>query len=534
MNTHFIRFSLGKLLQLLSFFMLIPGVIAVFEADHSSFGTFFFDHKLFGFTIAIISAFITGTILTLLPTKDTDEKTVREGFAIVTFGWILLTFFGCLPIFIYFVETIPKHTIPELGRYFTDAYFEVMSGFTTTGATIMTNVEIIPDSLLLWRSMTHWLGGMGIVTLGLAIFPAFGVAAYQLFRGEVPGPTTEKLTPSLSQTAKILWGVYALLTLIEAILLIFGGMTPLEAFCHAFGTMSTGGFSTRNASIASFNSAYIDWVIIVFMYLGGINFIVHYNIIFFRRWSVLKGNSELRFYTIVILTAIAITVLALQIQGLASPQNVMRSFRFTPLTTQTATEGMVREAAKIHTVGSSIRYAAFQTVSILTTTGYCTADFDMWPGVIRLMLVVIMFFGGCAGSTAGGIKIVRIMIVLKSILREIRSMIQPRQIITVRLADKAIDEKQIRTILGFFATFLVCTVLFTLIMSLMIPDFTTAITSVVATMCNIGPGLSGIGPVENYAWIPAPGKWVLSLCMLLGRLELYTVLIAFAPATWRK
>lgn len=534
MNTHFIRFSLGKLLQLLSFFMFIPAVLALIEADHSSIRACFFDPKLFGFIIAIISALCTGTILTLLPHKDSDEKSIREGFAIVTFGWILLTLFGCIPLFVYFIEAIPSHNIPLLGRYFTDAFFEVMSGFTTTGATIFTNVEILPDSLLLWRSMTHWLGGMGIVTLGLAIFPAFGVAAYQLFRGEVPGPTTERLTPSLSQTAKILWGVYALLTLVEALLLYAGGMTPLEATCHAFGTMSTGGFSTRNASVAGFNSAYIDWVIIIFMFLGGINFIVHYNIIFFRKVDVVKGNHELRFYVAVILSAVVIAVLVLQIQGLGATSDIMRSFRATPLTSETAAVRMTDEAAKIHTIGSSIRYATFQVVSILTTTGFCTSDYDMWPGVVRLLLVVIMFFGGCAGSTAGGIKIVRIMIVLKSTLREILSMIQPRQIIAVRIADKAIDEKQVRTILGFFTTFLLCTVLFTLIMSLMIPDFTTAITSVVATMCNIGPGLSGIGPLENYSWIPAPGKWVLSLCMLLGRLELYTVLIAFSPATWRK
>jgi len=534
MNTHFIRFSLGKLLQLLSFFMLIPAVVALFEVPHTCFTAFFFDAKLLGFTIAIVASLCTGTILTLLPHTETDDKSIREGFAIVTFGWLLLTLFGCIPLFTYFIETTPTHSMPAIGRYFTDAFFEVMSGFTTTGATIFTDVEVLPGSLLLWRSMTHWLGGMGIVTLGLAIFPAFGVAAYQLFRGEVPGPTAERLTPSLSQTAKILWGVYALLTLIEAVLLYFGGMTPLEATCHAFGSMSTGGFSTRNASVAGFNSAYIDWVITVFMFLGGINFIVHYNLIFFRRWQILRGNHELRFYVAVILGVIVITVLALQIQGLGTTSDIMRSFRHTPLTGETAGVRMAEESAKIQTIGSSIRYAAFQVVSVITTTGFCTADYDMWPGVVRLLLVVIMFFGGCAGSTAGGIKIVRIMIVLKSTIREILSMIQPRQIIAVRIADKAIDEKLVRTILGFFATFLLCTVFFSLIMSLLIPDFTTAITSVVATMCNIGPGLSGIGPLENYAWIPAPGKWVLSLCMLLGRLELYTVLIAFAPATWRK
>ncbi|MBN1575426.1 MAG: TrkH family potassium uptake protein [Chitinispirillaceae bacterium] len=534
MNTHFIKYSLGKLLQLLSFFMVIPGIIAAFEADHASIASTLLDVQVSGFFAAIFLSFLAGTVLTLQPRKNIDERTIREGFAVVTFGWLLLTLFGSIPLLVYFVKTAGGSGFSFWWRCFTDACFEVMSGFTTTGATILTDIEKLPAGLLFWRSMTHWLGGMGIVTLGIAIFPAFGVAAYQLFRGEVPGPTAERFTPSLAQTVKILWGVYAAFTLLEAILLFAGGMSPLDAVCHAFSTMATGGFSTRNASVAAYNSAYFDCVIIVFMFLAGINFLIHYNLIFFRKWDILKSNHEFRFYGIVIIGAIIVTTAVLQLQGLGRSDDIARSYRCTPRTSELLERKTAAEEAKIASFGSTVRHATFQVVSIITTTGFCTADFDMWPGVTRLLFVVIMFFGGCAGSTAGGIKMVRIMVIIKSALRELKSMIQPRQIITVRIAEKAIDEKQVHTIVGFFVMFLICTIGFSLIMSLMIPDFTTAITSVVSTICNVGPGLSGVGATENYSWIPSPGKWVLFFSMLLGRLELYTVLIAFAPASWRK
>ena len=533
MNFHFIRFSIGKLLQLLSFSMVIPAVIAFFEPHYTSFPDMLFDEKLSGLLVAILCSFAAGTILTLLPKKNMDDKTVREGFAIVTFGWLLLTVFGSIPFFVYFLKT-GTHTGPLcLWRCFTDAFFEIMSGFTTTGATILTDIEVVPKGLLFWRSLTHWLGGMGIVTLGLAVFPAFGVNAYQMFRGEVPGPTTERLKPSLAHTAKILWGVYTGLTFLEVILLMTGGMTIFEAFCHAFGTMATGGFSTRNASIAAFNSAYIDWIVTVFMFLAGVNFIIHYQLIFFRKWEVLKSNHEFRFYALVIGQAVVLTVLILSLQGLGRSDDIARSFRTSPLTQEQVTQKITTEETKITSIGSTVRYAVFQVISIVTTTGFCTADFDAWPGFIRLLLVALMFFGGCAGSTGGGIKMIRIMVVLKAVWREVLSIIQPRQIINVRIADKTVDEKQVRTIVGFFALFLLCTAGFSLVMTLFIPDGTTAVTSVVATICNIGPGLSGVGAVENYAWIPIGGKWVLTLCMLLGRLELYTVLVAFIPASWR-
>jgi len=409
-----------------------------------------------------------------------------------------------------------------------------MSGFTTTGATIITDVEILPKGVLFWRSMTHWLGGMGIVTLALAILPAFGVASYQMFRGEVPGPTSERLKPRLAQTAKILWGVYALLTLIEAILLKFGGMSIFDSLCHAFGTMATGGFSTKNTSIGYYNSAYIDWVVIFFMFFAGMNFIIHYQILFARKWNLVKNNREFHFYAIVLIIAILLSAGILQMRGLAPREQITQSFRDKPIAKKMLTKKIEAQEEKISTPLDTLRHGAFQVVSITTTTGYSTADSDMWPNFIRFLLVVLMFFGGCAGSTGGGIKMTRIMVGIKTAWREVKTLIQPRLILPIKIGGKELKEKQVANIIGFIALFLGCFVILSAVMSFLIDDFTTAVTSVVATMCNIGPGLSGVGATENYAWIPLSGKWVLSLSMLLGRLEIYTVLIALSPISWKK
>jgi trk system potassium uptake protein TrkH len=535
MNYRFVIFTIGKLLQVLAVVLLIPAAIAVSECLPCSMKELLFDIKFFGFFITIIVSSVTGTILLLIKVeRRLRGNAVREGFTIVTFGWIILALFGSIPLFIYFLSTAPSHGIISIFHCFTDAYFEIMSGFTTTGATILTDVEVLPRGILFWRSMTHWLGGMGIVTLALSIFPAFGVTAYQMFRGEVPGPTTERLRPSLNQTATILWGVYVLLTFFEAFLLYFGGMSIFEAFCHAFGTMATGGFSTRNGSIGAYNSVYIDWVIIFFMMFAGMNFILHYQVIFHRKFSVLRQNSEFKFFISIILIAIAIATITLQIEGLGSEEDISRSFRNEQLSESELSERMAVEKDKVSSIFGAIRRSAFQVLSITTTTGFCTADFDMWPNVLRIMLVVLMFFGGCAGSTGGGIKMVRIMIIMKTAWREVKTMIQPRLILPIKIAKKALEEKQVANILGFFTLFITLFIVFTGIMSLIVSDFTTAITTVAATICNIGPGLSGIGATENYAWIPVIGKWVLALSMLMGRLEVYTVIVAFSPIAWRK
>lgn len=534
MNKKFIFFSLGKLLEILSFVLIVPALIAFFEIPIKNYPDIFLDPRLFGFVVAIVASFICGNLLKFYGKKELTGSGIREGFAIVTFGWFTLTLFGSIPLVTYFLSQVDVVTADTAIRSFTDAYFEIMSGFTTTGATILTDIELFPQGILFWRSMTHWLGGMGIITLALAILPVFGIASYQMFRGEMPGPTAERLKPRLAETAKILWGTYVLLTLAETVLLKLGGMSLFDAFCHSFGTMATGGFSTKNASIGSFNSAYIEWVVICFMFLAGMNFIIHYRTLFGRKLDLVRTNREFHFYAGVILIAVVLATVVLSSGGISSKGQISRSFRNEPLTKLELQDKVLTENKKIDSFTDRFRHATFQVVSITTTTGYTTADFDTWPNFIRYMLVILMFFGGCAGSTGGGIKMVRIMVILKGAWREIRTTIQPRIIAPIKIAKKTIDEKQVANIGGFIALFAAFFVILSLIMSFLIDDFTTSFTTVAATMCNIGPGLSGIGATENYAWIPVSGKWVLVLCMLLGRLEIYTVLIALSPLSWKK
>ena len=534
MNKKFVIFSVGVLLEILAAILIIPAGISFFEIQSKVLLDILNNPAFLGFLIAILSSFLFGYFLKMIGSRELNGTGIREGFAIVTFGWLLLTFFGAVPLWTYLLSQAEIITFNAICSTFTDSYFEIMSGFTTTGATILTDIEILPRGILFWRSLTHWLGGMGIITLALAILPAFGVASYQMFRGEMPGPTTEQLKPRLAQTAKILWGAYAVLTLAETILLMFGGMTLFDALCHSFGTMATGGFSTKNASIAFYNSSYIYCVITIFMFFAGMNFIIHYRILFTRKLNIIKNNREFYFYITVVLIAILIGTTVLHTQGIASKENIARSFRNQPLSEQAIAAKIAAEEEKIDSLPSTLSHASFQVVSIVTTTGYCVADFDVWPNLLRYMLVILMFFGGCAGSTGGGIKMIRIMIITKASLREIKVMIQPRIIAPIKIAKKTIEEKQIANIIGFVILFLICFVGFSIIMSFIIEDFTTAITTVAATMCNIGPGLSGVGATETYAWIPLSGKWVLVLCMLLGRLEIYTVLIALAPVSWKK
>jgi len=533
-SLRFVLYAVGKLCIVLAAIMLVPAAIAVAECLPLTPRAAFFNPRLVGFWVGIVGAFMCGAVLVLAGRKSAGGNSAREGFAIVTFSWIILTFFSSFPLFVYFLANEPWVDPARVLRCFTNAYFEIMSGYTTTGATILTDIEALPKGILFWRSMTHWLGGMGIVTLALAIFPAFGVAGYQMFRGELPGPTKERLRPRLAQTAKILWGVYALLTAAETALLYIGGMSLFDSLCHAFGTMATGGFSTRNASIGAYTSAYVDWVVIIFMFFAGINFMIHYRVLFNGKFNVLSTDPEFRFYILVVSAAVCVTVTVLSIGGLAGKESVARSFRPTAISDTQLDARMNAEAAKVAPTGGMIRHAVFQVVSITTTTGFCTADFDMWPDVLRLMLVALMFFGGCAGSTGGGMKMIRIMVVLKAAWRHVKTTVQPRLVAPIKISGTLIEEKLVHTITGFFLLFILLFAFFSLVMSCIVPDFTTAITSVAATMCNIGPGLSGIGPTETYAWIPLSGKWVLIICMLLGRLEVFTVLIAFAPISWRK
>jgi trk system potassium uptake protein len=529
MNYKYVLYSVGKLLQILALVLVAPALIAFFETG-GSFGARITHTNLTGFLIAIAVSLAAGTIMAAAFRKDKGRIDVRGGFAIVTFSWLATTLIGAIPFFIYFTSHSDKTLLVAL----TDAVFETMSGLTTMGATVIADVESLPRSLLFWRILTHWIGGMGIVTLALALFPAFGVVAYQMFRGEMTGPSKERLRPRLAQTAVILWGVYAFFTLLQTVLLMAGDMPFFDSVCHSFSTMATGGFSTRNTSIAAFDSAYIEWVTIAFMILGGTNFFIHYRIIFHNDWETLKGNREFRLYAAILVIASALCVIFILAQGLHSPEWVQNSFKSKP---PSAAEAAVRAAAETDRVAAPhdlIRRSIFHAVSIVTTTGFAVADWNMWPDFTRLMFFILMFFGGCAGSTSGGIKMIRILVLLKVIANQFRTMVQTRRVHPLKIGRKVLNESQVASIGSFFVLYIFLFAAFSAIMSAIVPDFTTAVTSVAAAMGGIGPGLAGVGAFETYGWIPVHGKWTLIVCMLLGRLEIYTVLIAFSPASWRK
>jgi len=530
-NGRAILHALGRLMQLMAAFLLIPLGIAVWEARDWSPLT---RPQGYAFIITVAVALVAGTILQFTCRAARDEQRTREGFAIVTLGWALLALLGSIPFFVYFLATRDVSAPHQIFTAFTDAYFEIMSGFTTTGATILTNIEGLPRDLLFWRSLTHWLGGMGIITLALAIFPAMGIAGYQMFRGEVPGPSADRLRPRLAETAKVLWGVYLLLSAAQTTLLMLGGMDLFDALCHTFGTMATGGFSTRSASIGAYQSAYIEWVVILFMFLAGTNFLLHYRVLFRRDWLAVRNNREFHFYAGTVLVAILITMAVLHFDGVPAAEISEQHYQFDSRPTVAHATHVAAEQEKLSSFDGLLRHSAFQVVAITTTTGYGTADFDVWPRSIGLLLVVLMFWGGCAGSTGGGMKMIRILVVLKVAWRELRRMVRPRLIAPLKVRGYTVEEKRIANVVGFFILFVALFIVCSIIMTLFIPDLTTAVTAVAATIANIGPGLSGVGSTQTYAWIPTAGKWVLILCMLLGRLEIFTVIVLLRPSFWKR
>jgi trk system potassium uptake protein TrkH len=415
----------------------------------------------------------------------------REAVAIVAIGWTAVGLFGAFPFYLG----------AEFGT-FVDAFFESVSGFTTTGSSILTNIEAVSKGLLFWRSLIQWLGGMGIIVLSVAILPFLGVGGMQLYKAEVPSPVPDKLKPRIRDTATILWKVYALISLLEVILLMVGGMDFYNALCHTFTTMPTGGFSTKNASIAYFDSIYFDTVIIIFMLLAGINFSLHYQ---FLRGKPLAfwRDSECRFFFGTVLLLIVIVTFNIY--------------------------GTVYE-----TIGRAFRFGAFQVVSIVTTTGYVTADYELWPPMSQIILLLCMFLGASAGSTGGGMKCLRVMLYLKYCYKELFLLIHPRAVKHIKIGGVTVPEDVIRSVLGFMGLYIGLFAFSTVLIASMGVDFITSIASVAATMGNIGPGLGMVGPVDNFTQIPYLGKWVLIWCMLLGRLEIYTVIILFVPEFWRR
>jgi trk system potassium uptake protein TrkH len=377
-----------------------------------------------------------------------------------------------------------------------------MSGFTTTGASILSNIELLPHGLLFWRSFTHWLGGMGIILLSLAILPVLGVGGMQLYKAEVPGPEHDKLKPRIKDTAKILWEVYLLITVIEIILLYLAGMDLFDSMCHTFGTMATGGFSTKNTSIGYYNNAWVDYIIIIFMIIAGINFSLHYKALR-GNISIYGRDPETKFF-LYLISAGSLVIIG----------NLYFSYDYS--------------------LSDGIQKGLFQTVSIITTTGYGTADYEQWGPSPQVILFIFMFLGGCAGSTGGGMKIMRSLVLLKFAINEVKRLIHPNAVLTIRIGQRTIPREIVGNIAGFFLIYIGIFIVGVICMSLLGLDVISSFGAVAACIGNIGPGLGSVGPTDNYAQIHQLGKWILSILMLIGRLEIYPVIIFLTPTFWKE
>jgi len=448
------------------------------------------ENNVWAFLYTILLLFIIGIPVGAIKPKNSGLY-VRDGFAIVAIGWILVSFFGSLPF--YFSGVIPS---------FVDCFFEASSGFSTTGASILKQIEGLPQAILFWRSFTHWVGGMGVLVLTMAILPSAGTGALQIMKAESPGPSPGKLVPKVKETAKILYGIYLLITIIEIILLKVAGMSLFDAFVHTFGTVGTGGFSNMNLSVGAYNNVYIEMIITFFMFLCGANFALYYGMLKGNFKGFFK-NGEFKIYSLIVITSIVLITFNIY--------------------------GTMYKGA-----GQAIRYSAFQVVSVITTTGYATADFNIWPSFSKIILFFLMFIGGCAGSTAGGIKTIRFMILFKAAKRDLLKIIHPRAIYHVRVGGKAISEKTLSEVLGFFFMYMMIFCAAILIVSIEGKDIVTTITSVATTLGNVGPGLGMIGPRGNFSGFTDLSKMVFSFCMIVGRLEIYPILLLVFPAFWKK
>ena len=476
---------LGVLLMVEALFMAIAAIVAYIYEEND-------------FVAIVESAMLTigaGIGGVLLGGSNTKHIGTREGYLVVGLVWIVFSIFGMLPFRL-------SHYIPNL----TDAFFETMSGFTTTGATILTDIEALPHGLLFWRSMMQWLGGMGIVVLSLAILPMFG-AGMQLFAAEVPGITYDKLQPKITDTARRLWELYTLLTIICAILLYLGGMDVFDAICHSLTTLASGGYSTKNASIAYWSSPAIHYIIIFFMILAGTNFSLLYGALIRRQGKRLIQDEEFRTYTYSIIGISLVISIGL-------------------LYTRTF-EGF-------STIEKSFRDALFQTIATITTTGFSTSDYMAWHPILWLIILLAIPMGGTAGSTSGGIKTIRLHIMTKNILYEFKRVMHPKAILPVRVNRRLVSENTLSNTYVFLSIFLIITIASSIVLMLCGISPSEAFGCSLASIANVGPALGGFGPSETYAVLPDFAKWVLSIVMLIGRLELFTILILFLPSFWRK
>lgn len=441
----------------------------------------------------LITIIVTGTIGFIMSKKASNKNNInaREGLAIVALGWLLASLFGALPF--YISGSIPK---------FIDAFFETVSGLTTTGSSILSNVEGLPHGALFWRSFTHWIGGMGILVFTIALLPALGIGGFQIFKAESPGPIAGKIAPRIKDTAKILYVTYFSITILHIIFLRLGGMNLFDSMLHAFGSVGTGGFGIKNNSVAFYESSYIHIVIGIFMVLSGVNFSLYYSL-FKGKWKEVIQDEEVKLYLAIV--SVAVLLIAINL--------FMTSYK---------------------SIFLALRDSFFQVSSVITTTGYTTADFDMWPTFSKAILFTLMFIGGCAGSTAGGMKVIRILILIKLIKRDVAKIFHPRAFISIKNGGKTIPNETIVSINTFFALYLMIFVLSTILVSLEGLDLVSASSSVAATLGNIGPGLGFVGPTRNFGEFTFASKALFSLLMLLGRLEIFTIIALVVPKDWTR
>lgn len=479
MNYKMIIYILGWVLKTEAACMALPLVFAFCYSENSAF---------YVLLACIAMCLIIGSLMTY---HQPSNKTMyaREGFVAVALSWIVMSIFGAFPFVI-------SGYIPN----FVDALFETVSGFTTTGASILTDVEALPKSLLVWRSFTHWLGGMGVLVFLMAILPLAGGGNLHLLKAESPGPSVGKLVPKVKSTAILLYAIYIVLTLLQVIFLLAGGLNIFESLTLSFGTAGTGGFSILNSGIASY-SPYVQYVITIFMILFGIDFSLYYTLLFREAKNIFKSD-ELKTY----LGIIALSILLI----------------------------FINSRLMFETVEEALRHISFTVGSIITTTGYSTTDFNLWPEFSKLIIVILMFIGACAGSTGGGIKVSRIIILLKSIVKEVRTSVHPRITLKLKMNGRIIQHETIRGVNVYMAAYIVIFFAALLIISLDNFDFTTNFTATVATLNNIGPGLEMVGPMGNFSDFSILSKIVMSICMLVGRLEIFPMLLLFSPYTWKK
>ncbi len=480
MNRRMVAYTIGQIIKLGGILMIFPLIVSAVYVER---------HCILAFASTIIISLLFGFALTILCKPKNYVIYAKEGFVTVAFAWIILSLLGALP---FYIST-------EVPNFF-DAFFETVSGFTTTGSTILSDVESMSRGLLFWRSFTHWIGGMGVLVLMMAILPTDSGRAMHIMRAEMAGPVIGKLVPKIKDTAKILYLIYFILTVVEFLFLLIGGMPVFDSIVHALGTAGTGGFGIKADSIASY-SPYLQWVIIAFMLLFSVNFNLYY-LLLIKRFSTVFKSTELWTFLGMVLVA-----------------SGMITYSIYPM---------------YQNFGDSFRHAIFQVSSVMSTTGYASTDFDLWPGLAKGVLFLMMFVGGCAGSTAGGLKISRVILLCKIVHKDIKKMLHPRSVASVRLEGKNVDNATLNSVTTYFAIYAGMILILFLILSFEPFDFTTNLTAAVTCFNNVGPGFNKIGPMASFGKYSNASKFILSIAMLFGRLEIYPMLLAFYPKTWTR